>query len=138
MRVFACQYREHTGRRLRRYGVDRPENRMRVRRAQHHGMRETGEGEIVEIASPASDEPQILPALGPVANDGAHCRHLYPWVRCEFRHEPAAAAISRNSSGNSRPPPIRSRPSFTSMSCATTRRNWGTMATPWPPYPSAI
>src|ERR1700730_17050193 len=99
MRVFVCQYREHTGRRLRRFGVDRPENRMRVRRAQHHGMRQAREAEIIEIIAAASNEAQILPALGPVANDGAHCRHLYPRVRCEFRHEPAAAAVSRNSIG---------------------------------------
>src|ERR1700730_2416205 len=51
MHVFGGQYREHTGRRLRRFGVDRPENRMRVRRAQHHGMRQARKCEIVEKAS---------------------------------------------------------------------------------------
>ena len=42
---------------------------MRLGRAQHYGMRQTLKDEIVEIATPAGDEAQILPAFRSIANN---------------------------------------------------------------------
>ena len=50
--------------------IDAFDARMRVGRAQHYCMRQTVKGEIVEIAAPAGNEAQILPALRLVADDG--------------------------------------------------------------------
>jgi hypothetical protein len=137
-RLLGTQHCEHTRHRLRRSYVNASDQRVRVRRAQHDGMRQSLENEIVEIAPAAGDKSKIFPAFGGVANNRMRRQRSRSPDSMRTRHEPAAAAISRNSSGNSRPPPIRSCPSFTSMSCTATRRNWGITAKPWPPYPSAI
>jgi hypothetical protein len=67
-RVFSRHRREHARSRPRFPHVDAFDPRMRMRRAQHHRMYQTLENEIVEILAAASQETQILPALGPVAD----------------------------------------------------------------------
>jgi hypothetical protein len=49
--------------------IDASNQRMCVGRAQHDGMRQTLKGKIVEIAAAAGKEAQILPALGPIADN---------------------------------------------------------------------
>jgi len=51
-RILGGQYCKHTRSRLRRYGIHSRDDRVRVRRAQHYGVRETLESEIVEINRP--------------------------------------------------------------------------------------
>ena len=77
-RIFGSQQREHPRRRPRRLAVDALDPRMRMRRAQHDRLHQTLEGEIVEIAPTAGDEPQILAALRCIANDRARRCHLGP------------------------------------------------------------
>ena len=63
------QHGEHTRPRARRSRVDAFDPRMRVGRAQHDGMRQALESKIIEIAALAGKEAQILPALGPIADN---------------------------------------------------------------------
>ncbi len=69
------QHRQHPRHRLRRLRFNSIDPRMRVRRAQHHRMRQAGKGEIVEIGPAAGKEAHILPSFGFVADAGANRRH---------------------------------------------------------------
>ena len=77
-RVRGGQHREHARRGARRTRIDAGDSRMRVRRAQHDGMGQAVEGEIVEIGAAPGQKAQILTPLGPVADAGTHLAHLTP------------------------------------------------------------
>ncbi len=68
------QHCQHAGHRPRRLQLDALDARVRVRRAQHHRMRQTVEDEIVEIAAPSGQKPLVLAALWRGADAGmGHC-----------------------------------------------------------------
>ena len=64
------QDRQYPRHRHRRGGVDRPDLGMRVLRAQHHGVRDAVERQVVEIAAASSQKPQILAPLRRIADPG--------------------------------------------------------------------
>ena len=70
-RIRAGQHGQHSGRGPRRGRVDAIDPRMGVRRAQHDGMRQAVEAQIVEIGAVAGDEARILPAPGRIADHRA-------------------------------------------------------------------
>ncbi len=58
--VRAGEHREHAGRRFRFRGVDRPDARMGVGRAQHVAEGHAGQRHVVDIAAAAAHEPHVL------------------------------------------------------------------------------
>ncbi len=72
-RVVGCgQDREHAGTRARRLDPDRPNARMRMRRAQHIGEARIRRGNVVGIAAAAGDEALVLQARYRLADETRH------------------------------------------------------------------
>ena len=72
-RILAGQHRKHARHRPGRRRVDPLDPRMRVRRAQHHGVHHAVEAQIVQISALAGGEAGILPPPRRIAYDGKTC-----------------------------------------------------------------
>ena len=66
--VRARPHREHARCPTRRLGVDQPDLRMRMQRAQHDRMRLAGKIDVVDEAAPAAQQPRILEAADRLAD----------------------------------------------------------------------
>ncbi len=97
--IVGCQHRKHARHRACGARVDAGNSRMRMRRAQHDRVGQAVKSEIVEIGAMPGQKAQILAALGPVADAGAHLAHLTPFLlvnseRCS-RRRPSGPGVCR-------------------------------------------
>ena len=69
--VATGQHGEHARRAHRRGNVDRPDQRMRVRRADHHRIGLAGHIDVVAVAAASGQQAQIFPAPHRLSDPGA-------------------------------------------------------------------
>src|SRR5215831_19011061 len=75
---------EHTGGRVRRLVSDRADGGMRVRRAQHEGMRLAGPDDIVEVIAVPGDEAPVFDAADRLTDaELLHGDDLRAWTACK-------------------------------------------------------